>query len=134
MHVCVNTQSSMYRNLVHLWGNTGLNLMQDLSILHRNSICNVAYLPMSMDLPSVFKIDKIQDQSVSTTYLKICLYSHQQLAFSKLRLLAIIAKIPYQKAWPMTLAPTYEAIKHENQWKTFNKGETCRVLGHWTSV
>ncbi len=29
-----------------------------------------------MDLPSVFKIDKIQDQSVSTTYLTVGLYSH----------------------------------------------------------
>ncbi len=48
------------------------------------------------------KIDKIQDQSVSTTYLTVCLFSHQQLAFSKLCLLAIITKISNQIAWPMT--------------------------------
>ena len=47
-----------------------------LLILRRKSIYDVAYLPRSMDLPSVFKIDKIQDQSVSTTYLTVCLYSH----------------------------------------------------------
>ncbi len=32
-------------------------------ILQRNSIYYMAYLPMSVDLPT-FKIDKIQDQSV----------------------------------------------------------------------
>jgi hypothetical protein len=46
--------------------------MKDFLILHRNSVYNVTHLPTSMDL----KIDKIQDQSVSTTYLIVCLYSH----------------------------------------------------------
>jgi hypothetical protein len=41
-----------------------------------NSIYNVAYLFTSIDLPSVFKIDKIQDQSISTMYLTVCMYSH----------------------------------------------------------
>ncbi len=72
--------------------------MQDLLILHRNSVYNVVHLPTSIFL----KIDKIQDQSVSTTYSTACLFSHQQLAFSKACLLAIIVKISYQIAWPMT--------------------------------
>jgi hypothetical protein len=38
--------------------------MWDLLILHRNSVYDVAHLSTSMDL----KTDKIQDQSVSTTY------------------------------------------------------------------
>ncbi len=85
----------MHRNSVYIWGNTELGRTQDLLILCRNSVYDVAYLP-TMDLPSVFKIDKIQDLSVSTTYLTVCLCSHLRLAFSKLRLLAITAKISYQ--------------------------------------
>ncbi len=38
--------------------------MQDIMILNRNSVYNVARLLTSMDL----KIDKIHDQSISTTY------------------------------------------------------------------
>jgi hypothetical protein len=37
-------------------------------IPHSNSVYNALYLPTSMDLQSVFMMDKIQDQSVSTTY------------------------------------------------------------------
>jgi hypothetical protein len=62
---------------------------------------DMVYLPTSMNLPFFFKIDKNQDP-VSTTYLTVCLYSHLQLAFNELHLLAIIAKISYQIAWPMT--------------------------------
>jgi hypothetical protein len=36
------------------------------------------------------------------TYLTVCLYSHKQLAFNKLHLLAIIAKISYQISWPIS--------------------------------
>ncbi len=53
---------------------------------------NVAYLLMSMDLPSVFKIDKIQDQSITTEYLTVYWYSHLRLAFRKPQHLAIFAK------------------------------------------
>ncbi len=56
-----------------------------------------------MDLSSVFKIDKIQGQSVSTLYLTVCLYSYLRLALSELHLLAIITKLSYQIAWPMTI-------------------------------
>jgi hypothetical protein len=66
-----------------------------------------------MDLPSVFKIDQTQDQSVSTPCLTVCPYSHWQLAFSKLHHFTIFARLSYQIAWPMTLAPTYEAFKHK---------------------
>ena len=34
------------------------------SILQRNSVYYMACLPKSVDLPSVFKIDKVQDQPV----------------------------------------------------------------------
>jgi hypothetical protein len=85
--------------------------------MHRYSVYKIAYLPTSMDLPTLFKLDKIQDQSVSTTYLTVCLFLHSQLAFSKLRFLAILAKISYQIAWHMTPAPMYEAIKRETSGK-----------------
>jgi hypothetical protein len=39
----------------------------------RSTPYNVVYLPTSMDLPSVFNKDKIQDQSVSTMYLTVLL-------------------------------------------------------------
>ncbi len=54
----------------------GEYLMQDLLVLGRNFIYDMPYLPTWMDLPSVFKIDKIQDDSVSTPYLTVCLYSN----------------------------------------------------------
>ncbi len=110
-------------------GNTGLGLTQDLLILHRNSIYNEAYLPMSMDLPSVFKIHKIQEQSVSTMHLAVCQYSHQQLAFSKSCHLAIIAKIFYQIARHTTLTPTYNAIKRETSRKPSIREKPTEFLG-----
>ncbi len=66
----------VYWNSVYFRVNTGLGLMQDLLILRRNSVYAVVYLPTPMYLPSIIKIDKIQDQSVSTMYLTVCLYSH----------------------------------------------------------
>jgi hypothetical protein len=69
----------------------------------------MAHLPTSMDL----KRDKIQDQSVSNTYLTVCLFSHKQLAFSEMCLLAIIAKISYQIAWPMTVL-NHERVRYHN--------------------
>ncbi len=130
MCVCVSTHIvCMYRNLVYFQENTSLDPMQDLLILRRNFVYHMAYLPTSMDLPCVFKIHKIQDQSVSTTYLPVCLYSHQQLAFSELCLLAMIAKISCQITWPMTLAPTYEAIKSETSRKPSIRGKPAEFFG-----
>ena len=40
-----------------------------------------------------------------------------------------IAKIPYQKAWPMTLVPTYEAIKHETRRKPSTRKKPAELLG-----
>ena len=95
----------------------------------QDSMYIMAYLPMSINLPSVFKIHKIQDQSVNTTYLTACRYSYQQLAFSKSCLLAIIAKISYQIAWPMTLTPTYETIKGETSGKPSIREKPAEFLG-----
>ncbi len=119
----------IHRKLVYFWGNTGFGLTKDLLILCKNFIHNVAYLPMSIDLLSVFKIDKIQDQSVSTKYLTVCLYSHQQLAFRESCQLAMITKISYQIAWPMTLPPTYDAIKRETSRKFSIREKPAEFMG-----
>ncbi len=79
-------------------------------------------------------IDKIQDQSITTMYLTVCLFSHQQLAFSESCLLAIIAKISYQIAWPMTLAPTYEAIQRETSGKSSIREKPVELLSTGNSV
>jgi hypothetical protein len=41
----------------------------------------------------------------------------------------IIAKISYQIAWPMTLAPTYEAIKCETSGKSSIREKPAELLG-----
>jgi hypothetical protein len=51
------------------------------------------------------------------------------LAFSKLRLLAIIAKISYQISWPMSLAPTYEAIRRETSGKPLMREKPAECWG-----
>jgi hypothetical protein len=44
-------------------------------------------------------------------------------------LLAIIAKISYQIVWPMTLTPTYEAIKRETSGKPSIREKPAELLG-----
>jgi hypothetical protein len=46
-----------------------------------------------------------------------------------LRLFAIIAKISYQIAWPMTLALMYEAIKRETSRKPSIREKPAEFLG-----
>jgi hypothetical protein len=46
-----------------------------------------------------------------------------------LHLLAIIAKISYQIAWPMTLPPMYEAIKCETSGKPLIREKPAEFLG-----
>jgi hypothetical protein len=41
----------------------------------------------------------------------------------------MITKISYQIAWPMTLAPTYEAIKCETSIKPSIREEPAELLG-----
>jgi hypothetical protein len=41
----------------------------------------------------------------------------------------MIAKISYQIAWPMTLAPTYEAIKRETSGKPLIREKPAELLG-----
>ncbi len=41
----------------------------------------------------------------------------------------IIAKISYQIAWPMTLAPKYEAIKHETSGKPSIREKSAEFMG-----
>jgi hypothetical protein len=41
----------------------------------------------------------------------------------------MIAKISYQIAWPMTLAPTYEAIKHKTSRKPSIREKPAEFLG-----
>ncbi len=58
---------------------------------------------------------EIQDRSVCKQSVRP--YLHQRLACSESRLLAILAKISYQIEWPMSLAPTYEAIRRKTSGK-----------------
>ncbi len=41
----------------------------------------------------------------------------------------IIAKISYQIAWPMALAPMYEVIKRETSGKPSIRGKPAELLG-----
>jgi hypothetical protein len=41
----------------------------------------------------------------------------------------MIAKISYQIGWPVTLAPTYEAIKHETSGKPGIREKPAEFLG-----
>ncbi len=110
----------------------------------RNPVFDIVQL-MIPNLVKSSLMGKIQDQSVSTyvlnslfvslsvlTYLTVCLYSHWQLAFSKSCFLAIIAKISYQISWPMTLTPTYEAIRRETSRKLLMREKPAKFLstGH----
>ncbi len=124
--VCANTQNLVHENSVYFQDLNGLAAHWIFSpmriqflVKRRNPVCNIVWL-MILNLVESSLMGKIQDQSVSTyvldslfvslsvlTYSTVCLYSHQRLAFSKLCLLVIIAKISYQISWPMTLAPTY---------------------------
>ncbi len=127
--VCTNTQNLVQENSV---------FCQDLNRLaarwlfsptrvqffveRRNPVCDIVWL-MIPKLVKSSLMGKIQDQSVSTyvldslfvslsvlTYLTVCLYSHQRLAFSKSCLSAIIAKISYQISWPMTLSCVWDVV------------------------
>ncbi len=52
-------------------------------ILCRNSVYDVANLPMHLDCLSVLKIDKISGSRSVCLYATVCLYLHQRLAYSK---------------------------------------------------
>ncbi len=119
--VCANTQNLVHENLVYFQDLNGLAAHWIFSptcvqflVKRRNPLCNIVWL-MIPNLAKSSLMGKIQGQSVSTyvlnslfvslpllTFLTVCLYSHQQLAFSKSCLLAIITKISYQISWPMT--------------------------------
>ncbi len=107
----------------------------------RNPVCDIVRL-MIPNLVKSSLMSKIQDQSVSTyildslfvslsvlKFLTVCLYSHWQLAFSESCLLVIIFKISYQISWPMTLAPTYEAIRRETSGKPLMREKPAKFLG-----
>ncbi len=89
-----------------------LLLNDTLVYLRRNLVCKKVQNLIRNLTESSLK-EKIQDQSVSTHILDSLSVLTQQLAFSKSCLLAIVAKISYQISWPMTLAPTFEAIRCE---------------------
>ncbi len=67
-------------------------------------------------------------------YLTVCLYSHLQLAFSELCLLAIIAKISYQISWPMSSSHTVDtspwhgpcSTLHEDIWTPLAERPLCQ--------
>ena len=68
-----------------------------------------------VDLPSVFKIDKIQDRSVCV-WQSLRTYTSNLLVASR-AFKQYLAKISYQIELPMSLAPTYEAIRCETSGK-----------------
>ncbi len=134
--MCANTQNLVHENSVYFQDFSGLAAHWIFSptciqflVKRRNPVCDIVQL-MILNLVKSSLIGKIQDQSVSTyvldslfvslsvlMYSTVCLYSLQQLAFSESCLLAAIAKISYQISWPMSLAPTYEAIRCETSGK-----------------
>jgi hypothetical protein len=73
--MCANTEFLIWEFGILLGGYlTGHYI--GILVLHQNSVYDVVYLPTCMDFPSVIRIDKIQDQSVCTPHLTVCLYSH----------------------------------------------------------
>ncbi len=76
MCVCVSTRRIPCIGILHSFRKYLTRPCVGSLFLRRNSIHNVVYLPTSMDLASFFKIDMIQDQSVSNLYLTVCLCSH----------------------------------------------------------
>ncbi len=91
--------------------------------------------PLSMELPSVSKIDHSWDQSICTTYLTVCLYSQQWLEFSKSCLLTILIKYLSRQHGLCHLPPPHQwSYLAWNYQKTFYQIKHLLRLGHWTSV
>jgi hypothetical protein len=113
------------KNLVYFLGFQWFGITLDFQIFsprhvgscvqRRNPIYDAAYLLTSPNFIESYLMGRIQDQSVST-YVFDSL-SVLRLALSESHLLVIIAKISYQISWPISLAPTYEAIKCETSGK-----------------
>ncbi len=137
--VCANTQNLVHENLVYFQDLNRLALHWIFSpaciqflVERRNPVCDIVRL-MIPNLVESSLIGKIQDQSISTyvlnslfvslsvlTYSTVCLYSHQQLAFSESCLLAITAKISYQISWPMRYTQFITSPRINNDTNSFS--------------
>ncbi len=123
--MCANTQNHVRKNLVYFQDLSKLAACCILSqmgiqflVEQRNPVCNIVPLM----IPNLIESSLRGRYKISLSvlmYLTVCLHSHQQLAFSKLCLLVIIAKVSFQVSWHTSLAPAYEAIRHETSGKLY---------------